>query len=394
VYSTELLNWLATTRPARRLADVLFRARSRRLLARFDQQSPGRCQTRTLLGLLHRAQKTRFGRDHDFRRIRTVADFRRLVPLCTPDALWRSYWHAVFPCLDGATWPGPLPTAQAETKLRHGLPSLALHAAHCSAFSTAVALALHACPQARFCSGQVLFLRDDMPLSLEEAVQVPALLRPYALTGLRAEQAAQEAVTLLAGPADRLVRFLQLVKEYAGDDRLERVWPSLAVLLAIRPSATGTAARLRAEAGKVQVLETVLRPEGPLAIEDPRHGALRMLPDHGVYFEFVPAEEASKPEATRHGLDEVEPGVVYELAVTSPAGLWACRMNLAICFEGRDPPMVRYVEEIAPTVAVPVRPEGRPVVISPPPHRQNGGSPAALPESFVHSPWSTLADRG
>ncbi len=74
-----------------RAAEAAFRAASRRHLARFDRLAPVRCQTRLLLGLIHQAQPTRFGRDHDFRRIRTVADFRRLVPLCTRADLWRQY---------------------------------------------------------------------------------------------------------------------------------------------------------------------------------------------------------------------------------------------------------------------------------------------------------------
>jgi hypothetical protein len=391
VYWTEFLNWLAASRPARRLAEGIFRAGSRRHFLRFDQDSPGRCQTRILLGLVHRAQKTRFGRDHDFRRIRTVGDFRRLVPLCTPNDLWRAYWQPVFPCLDGATWIGPLPTAQPQTKLRFGLPSPALHAAQRNALQTLLALTREARPKALFFSHQILFLLDDMPLSLEEALQIPALLRPYTLTGLPADQAAEHRPTLLAGPAERLQRFLMEVKEHAGEAHLEKIWPNLAAVLAFRRSATGRALRLRAEAGNVPVFEALLRPEGPLAVEDPRWGAFRMLANHGVYFELVPAEEAGRPNATRCGLDQVEPGVRYELALTTPAGLWACRIGVAVCFDRCEPPLVRYVEEIA---TPDVRTTERPGVTPLQPHRHNAGSPVRLPENFVHTPWSILADRG
>ena len=68
-----------------------------------------RCQKRTLLGLVHKAHTTRFGRDHDFRRIRDIQDFRRLVPLRTPLDLWREYWQPAFPYLDDVSWPGPIP---------------------------------------------------------------------------------------------------------------------------------------------------------------------------------------------------------------------------------------------------------------------------------------------
>src|SRR5207253_6853955 len=101
--------WLADSRLARRVVDTLFRAKARRRIVELDRQSLARCQNRTLLGLVHKAHTTRFGRDHDFRRIRTLGDFQRLVPLRTPAELWREYWQPAFPNLAGSTWPGPIP---------------------------------------------------------------------------------------------------------------------------------------------------------------------------------------------------------------------------------------------------------------------------------------------
>ena len=73
--------WLIEAPVARHVLECFFRSRARRHLVELDHQEIARCQTRILLGLVHRAQTSRFGRDHDFRRIRTVEDFRRLVPL-------------------------------------------------------------------------------------------------------------------------------------------------------------------------------------------------------------------------------------------------------------------------------------------------------------------------
>src|SRR6266851_1456094 len=100
---------LTVTRPVRRVAEAILRARGRRFLARWDETSPERSQARILLGLVHRAQATRFGIDHDFRRVRSVEDFQRLAPLRTRADLWRAYWQTAFPQLDSVTWPGPLP---------------------------------------------------------------------------------------------------------------------------------------------------------------------------------------------------------------------------------------------------------------------------------------------
>src|SRR5437660_5209160 len=155
--------WLADTRLARRVVDTLFRSKARRRIVELDRQSLARCQSRTLLGLVHKGHSTRFGRDHDFRRIRNAEDFQRLVPLRTPAELWREYWQPAFPNLGGATWPGPINyVAVSASNQASGFPyvpfSPALWAAHQSAAMTALAFVMHARPQSRLCAGRLLLL--------------------------------------------------------------------------------------------------------------------------------------------------------------------------------------------------------------------------------------------
>jgi hypothetical protein len=390
---------LVETALARRAAEVVFRASSRLHLARFDQSAPARCQVRILLGLLHQAQRTPFGREHDFRRIRTVTDYRRLVPI-------------------------------AESPRGAGLPA-ALHASHRAGLRTTLALAGHARPRAPLFAGPLLLLHEEA-----SGMRVPALVRPYTLAAGAADPAAvarrcaAEAVTCLAGPAERLVSLLEQLRALTGKGAGE-VWPGLTTVLYSSASA-GTTQELRAALGPgVRMLEMVWGPEGMLAVEDPRYGCLRLLHDHGLYFEFLPlpslalqacgpslARRACGPsltrracgpsltrranssgEALRLGLDEAEVGVPYELALTSPAGWWSCRTGRTLCLERRDPPLVRFLQTPVPAAAVheAARPRGDKAALTfpvQPPHRQSAGTAAALPESFAHSPWSALAGRG
>jgi GH3 auxin-responsive promoter len=431
-YWNAVQEWLADTRLARRVTEAVFHVRSRYELTHLDRQAPGRDQVRTLLGLLHQARATRFGREHDFGRIRTVEDFRRLVPVRTPAELWRGYWQPAFPHLGGVTWPGPLPylaTFRAPSARVPVALSPALQAAYRAALRTALAFVVSARPRCGLFSGRLLFLGDDSTLTAGNpeamaAERLPALVRPYAVAPIAdsktktrtaavaaasafcnpqsairnpqweealAEQAARMKVTCLAGDAERIVPLIERVKQVTGKDELARVWPELAAVLYTRRSSAAPVTRLRAEVGpRVLLLETVFHPAAPVAVTDPHWGMLRVLSDHGAYFEFVPAEEAGRPGARRHGLGEVETGVPYELVVTSPAGLWACRLGSTVCFERRDPPLIRLLE--APTTTRPGVPA--PVLTAPAPRPQNDGSPAALPGSIFHSPWSTPADRG
>ncbi len=178
------------------------------------------------------------------------------------------------------------------------------------------------------------------------------------------------------------------------------VWPGLTAILYMRRSVATSVDRLRAEAEGVLLMEMTGRAEGPIAVEDPRHGCMRLLCDHGVYFEFVPSDQVGEPRCPRYGIDEVELGVPYELVLTSPAGLWACRVGRTVCLESRDPSLVRFLDTTVPQPTL-VREERLlertdlllPTHPLPAPHPRIDDTPAALPESYFSSPWSAGTDR-
>lgn len=389
---SSLQGWVARNSLVRRATEAVFAAAGRLHLARLDQLAPARCQRRILLGLVHQAQATRFGIDHDFRRIRTIDDYRRLVPLYNRAELWRDYWQPTNPHLAGATWPGT---------------SVAVHAAHRSALGTAVALTTHVRPRIRLLSGTLLFLTDEGPsYRTQQPVltqRLPVFVRPYTVSSaeIDAERFAYLPVTVLIGPVERLLLLLEKVKQVRGKRWVRDVWPQLSAILYTRRPSEGPASWLRTEMGEdVLLLEMVGRAEGPIALEDPSHGLHRLLFNHGVYFEFVPPSQADDPRSPRFGIDEIELGVPYELALTSPAGLWACRLGRTVCLERRDPPLLRFVETAIrkPTAADIRRSAWRTEQILsmhplPEFHPQSAGTPATPPESSFHSPWSILADR-
>jgi hypothetical protein len=380
--------WWVGTRLVRRLTDTLFRGRARRHVAALDHLDAVRSQLRTLRGLVHCAYATRFGRDHDFRRIRTAEDFRRLVPLRTPADFWRDYWQPAFPDLGGATWPAPVASliATPATEAPFVPASSALWAGHRAAALTAMSFVAAARPEARIFSGRMLLAGDGPPtLPLRDGVRagsfealglsgLPPRLRPYAHVPLPSGQAecppevrlrwlAEESVrlplTCLAGRAEVLARFLALCRRESGWARGADVWPGLAAV--VYGNAPGEAAR-RELADEIGVpdrrqppllLEACARAEGVVAVEDPRHGCLRLLPDHGVYFEFVPAAEVGRERPARHALGDVVPGVPYAVALTSAAGVWACLAGVRVCFERRDPPLLRVLQAVGPEADAP-----------------------------------------
>lgn len=63
--------------------------------------------------------------------------------------------------------------------------------------------------------------------------------------------------------------------------------------------------------------------EGFFAIQDtPGDPGLRLLIDHGIFYEFIPFEEVDAPDPPAFTCDRVERGQRYVVSVTTCAGLW------------------------------------------------------------------------
>jgi hypothetical protein len=140
-----------------------------------------------------------------------------------------------------------------------------------------------------------------------------------------------------------LVLFDRL-KRVTGRERIIDIWPTLRVVVHGGTKFDPYRALFRREIGGDQVhfVETYPCSEGFVATEDPRHGLLRLVPDHGLFFEFVPVDELEQDRPTRHTAEQVEPGVQYAVVLTTPAGLWSYVLGDTICFEQRDPHLLRF----------------------------------------------------
>lgn len=368
--------WLLESWPARRLAGVVLHAQARHRVIELDHLDATRCQARILRGLVHRGHASRFGRDHDFRRIRTPEDFRRLVPLRTPAEL------------EATCAPSGRPRA--------------LWSHHRRAARSALALFMSRRLRARLVAGPLLLVGSEPGRAVQGA---PALARVHmvAATGadrIAASQVAQLPPAVVAGPADQLARYLSDVKAQSGSEQLRDAWPGLqAVFYGSVATGAGRAALLRQLGASADLaLEVCWLADGAIAVEDPRRGALHLLVDEGVFFEFVPPGEVGDARPTRHTVADIEPGVAYRVVMTSPAGTWACLTGVTVRFERREPPLLHVIELPAGVGYAPARPAlaawPRPSPAAPAPRPQTDGNPAAPPGTSARSLWSARAGRG
>jgi hypothetical protein len=150
-------------------ATPLLRLYARFRRARLKREQAAAAQQAELLKLVARARHTKFGREHGFDRIRSVADFQLRVPLRSYEDFWEAYWKATFPILRDMTWPGLIPyfalTSGTSTGRTKYIP--VSHEMNASNRRAALDILVHhitACPASRVLGGKSFILGGSTDL--------------------------------------------------------------------------------------------------------------------------------------------------------------------------------------------------------------------------------------
>jgi hypothetical protein len=370
-----LTSIIAGAAPVRAAVNAGFHAFARRRVRRVERADPVEVQRRTLLRLVQTAGGTRFGRDHGFASIATPADFQAAVPLRTYEDLWDAYLKGAFPVFEDLTWPGRIPylalTSGTTTGATKYIPvSRAMLGSNTRAATTMVAFQMAAHPRSRLFRGKMFFLGGSTDLKSPapgvsqgdlSGITAKALgphLRPYAFPPLElaldpdwdrklstlAERSLREPITLVSGVTSCLLALFQRVLDLSGRRTVAEVWPALEVVVhggvKFDPYRESVTALLGDPSIRLQ--ESYPCSEGFVAFGDPRSGLLRLVFDHGLFFEFVAVDELGSERPTRHWLGTAQAGVNYAIVVSTCAGMWGHVIGDTVRFESLSPPLLTF----------------------------------------------------
>ena len=363
------------SKPVRRAVNRGFHAYADRRTRALAEADPVEVQRRGLLKLLRVARSTRFGLDHGFASIRSVEEFQARVPLRTYEALWDAYLKERYPRFDNLTWPGRIPylaltsgTTQGATKY---IPvSWPMVRSNRKAAKTMLAYHLASRPESKLFEGRIFFLGGSTDLERPAggvrqgdlsgiaAEEAGELLRPYTFPpldlalesdwdrklALLAERSVRERITLIGGVPSWLLALFGRLLDLTGKATMAEVWPSLEVVVhggvkfdPYRRSFD----EILGDPG-IRLQETYPCSEGFIAFGDSDTGLLRLVFDHGLFYEFVPVDELDSPDPTRHWLGNVQVGVNYAIVVSTCAGLWGHIIGDTVRFESTDPPLLTF----------------------------------------------------
>jgi hypothetical protein len=123
------------------------------------------------------------------------------------------------------------------------------------------------------------------------------------------------------------------------------VWPRLSVLFGGGINAEPYRRIIDDRVGRPTMLvDNYNATEGGIfaATDIPGDDSMLMIPDRGVFFEFVPREEHGKPNPTRVPLWRVERGVDYSVTLTTCSGLFAYAIGDYVRFTSVTPYRMQF----------------------------------------------------
>lgn len=342
--------------------------------ARLKREEPVGVQRKTLRDLVKQARSTRFGRDHGFGSLDDVAAFQEAVPLRRYEDFWSAYWKDAFPYLTDCTWPGTIPyfavTSGTTTGRTKYIPcSQEMNRANRRAALDILVHHIRNRPRSHVLGGRNFVLGgstdfvEEAPgvhsgdLSGIAASNVPWWARPYYFpkpefaleadwekkVDTLAPESLRHDIRSISGTPSWLLLFFDKLAALnpSGSWRARDAYPNLELVIHggvnFAPYRNRFAEWL--EGSHAETREVYPASEGFFAVADRGDGeGLRLIADHGLFYEFIPVEELESERPTRHWLATAETGVEYAIAVSTCAGLWSYIVGDTVRFVDLDPP--------------------------------------------------------
>ncbi|RQO39155.1 hypothetical protein DBR39_09195 [Chryseobacterium sp. KBW03] len=330
------------------------------------KKNAGKNQEDLLLSLVNTAQKTLFGREHDFENIHSVKEFQDRVPVADYEDL-KPYIERVKKGQSNILWT-ETPEYFAKTSgttsgskyipiSKEGMPFQIAGA------QSALFHYISKKDNADFVNGKMIFLQGSP--ELEEvfgiktgrlsgivAHHIPNYLQKNRLPSWETnmiedweakvdrivEETERENMTLISGIPPWLIMYFEKLTEKHGK-KIKQLFPNLQLI--VTGGVNYEPYRDKMEdllGGKVDIVQTFPASEGFFAFQDDytKEGLL-LLTNHGIFYEFIPLEEYGKPGARRLTLKEIELHKDYALILTTNSGLWAYSIGDVVRFISKDP---------------------------------------------------------
>lgn len=339
------------------------------------RQFPYEVQQEVLFKLINKAKGTEIGKKYDFESIKDIKEFQKRLPVLD--------YEGIKPFIDkhregqqDILWPGAIKwyakssgTTSNKSKFIP-VSSDALEDCHFRGGRDILAIYTNQHPESEIFKGKGLTLGGshqidnfsvdsyygDLSAILIENIPWWAdfIRTPSQKVALIPEweekleklthETIRENVTSIAGVPSWNLVMIKHILNFTGKNNLLEVWPNLELFTHGGVNFTPYREQFHrlVPSPKMNYMEAYNASEGFFAIQDnPQTDDMLLMLDYGIFYEFIPLEEAFSSTPTALTINEVELNRNYALVISTNSGLWRYMIGDTIMFTSKYPHKIK-----------------------------------------------------
>ena len=308
------------------------------------RQYPAEAQQEVLMRLLARGRNTAWGKEHGYSSVTTQEQFAGSVPLQSYEELmpWVERLRAGERDL---LWPGEVKwfakssgTTGAKSKFIP-ITEESLEQTHYRGTKDCLVLYTSLNPATK------IFLGKGLTLGGSHQINNFSNNSLYGdLSAILIEKTIDMNITSISGVPSWNLVLIRNILQTTGKEHLHQVWPNLEVFFHGGVSFAPYREQYRKllPDPKMHYMETYNASEGFFAIQDDlTDSSMLLMLDYGVYYEFIPADEAYYDNPRTLTIGEVEKGVNYAMVISTDGGLWRYAIGDTVEFTSLYPHKIK-----------------------------------------------------
>ena len=333
---------------------------------------PNEVQEELLKKLVSNSKNTIWGKQYDYKSIKTINDFKQRVPISTYEEL-KPYIDRLRKGEENVLYPGELVGFAKSSGTTAGKSKYipvsydSLEDCHYKGGKDMLSIYFNLLPDSKLFEGKSLvmggsgniqeisnstyyegdlsaILMNNLPFWAQFVRTPPlsiALMDEWeSKLKLMVETTLDHDVTGLSGVPSWMLILLRKVLEESGKSSINEVWPNLEVFfhggVNFDPYKHQYQSIIRSD--KMRYFNTYNASEGFFGIQDQLDSDdILLMLDYGIYYEFVPMSGKDNDNPNALSLSEVELGVNYAMIITTNAGLWRYEIGDTVTFTCLNP---------------------------------------------------------
>jgi hypothetical protein len=323
-------------------------------------------QNKLLLSLVLQAKNTRFGKDHHFDKIKNYTDWVGNVPVRDYESL-KNYIGDILDGKENILWPGkPLyfcKTSGTTSGVKYIPISKESMPNHITAARDAILSYIAETKNTSIINGKMIFLQGSPKLSKTSDIltgrlsgivahHIPLYLTKNRLPSYKTnciadwekkvdaiiEETIDEKMTLISGIPPWVQMYFEKLQKKTGK-LIKDLFPKFNLFIYGGVNYEPYRQSLEKLIGrKVGGIELYPASEGFIAYQDSqKEKGMLLCVNHGIFYEFIPADEFFDEKPTRISLASVVVGVNYVIILNTNAGLWGYNLGDTIKFVSTNP---------------------------------------------------------